>query len=433
VALESLAESTGIPQLDQILGGLFIGDNVIWHDDAGSLASVFCLNLVHDAHARRIPVIYVSFDRSPRNLFDKLGSLSGSPSLTLLDCFTHGKGADADIFLRFYESKKSGRRKRIICVENPHQPKHFTDALYRAIDAASREVRLIFESLTGMQAVWGGEEHVVRFYSRACPRLYELNTIAYWLIEKGAHSPRLKSSINQIAQVVIDLSVRRGKTLMTIIKAERQGSRSLNRPFAYFTRDLEVRFESQDRASGPYGLGDRLKLLRQQKGISQTQLARMIGVTASTISQVESNLIFPSLPALFRMAEIMSVDIASLLGEASHKPRKVVFPRAEALPAKLPAPAKNTVSALRLIQGKPELAAEPHLIEFRPQCKLSGHFSVHRGPELGYVLSGTVKLTVDGNVHTAGTGDSIYLVRETPQQWENSGREPVRILWMTIL
>ncbi len=69
-------ESTGIPQLDQILGGLYIGDNVVWYDDAGSLAPVFCLNLISASDARRTPVIYVSFDRSPKNLMDKLGRLN---------------------------------------------------------------------------------------------------------------------------------------------------------------------------------------------------------------------------------------------------------------------------------------------------------------------------------------------------------------------
>ena len=27
------------------------------------------------------------------------------------------------------------------------------------------------------------------FYSHACPRLYELNTIAYWIMEKNAIPP----------------------------------------------------------------------------------------------------------------------------------------------------------------------------------------------------------------------------------------------------
>jgi transcriptional regulator with XRE-family HTH domain/KaiC/GvpD/RAD55 family RecA-like ATPase len=428
----SAPESTGIPQLDQILGGLFIGDNVIWYDDAGSLAAVFCQNLIRAAAERRDPVIYVSFDRSPKNLFDKLGALASTPVLTVLDCFTHGKGAGAEVFLKFFKTSKPHVHKRIIRVEDPHHPKSFSDALYGLVDDARGGVRLVFESLTGMQAVWSGEEDVMRFYARACPRLYELNTIAYWLIEKGAHSPRLKSGINQIAQVVVDLAVRRGKTLMTILKAEKQASASLNRPLAYLTRELEVRFESQDRASGPYDLGDRLKALRQQKGLAQTELARLTGVTASTISQIESNLIFPSLPALFRMAEIMSVDVSALLGDAHPKFRKVVFPQAEAQPARLAGLSKNQVKALLAAPGKIDLAAEPHLIEIPARRKLSGHFSAHKGPELGYVLSGSARLTVDNTHHTARAGDTIYLTRETPQQWENSGSEPFRLFWVTI-
>ena len=432
-AVHPSPESTGIPQLDQILGGLYIGDNVIWYDDAGSLAPVFCLNLIEAAHVRKKPVIYVSFDRSPKNLMDKLGPLSDSPALTVLDGFTHGKGAGADVFLQFYKRRKTEADARMICMEQPHQPKQFSEALYQAVHAAEGDVRLIFESLTGMQELWGGEEHVIRFYSRACPRLFELNTIAYWLIEKAAHTPRLKSSINQIAQVVVDLSVKRGKTLMTIIKAERQATASLNKPLAFLTRDTDVRFESQDRASGPYDLGDRLKALRLQKGFSQTELARLVGVTASTISQVESNFIFPSLPALYRIAEILAVEVSSLLGETHRKARKAVFSKSEALPAKLTGSTAGGLSAWVLTPGKTGMAAEPHLIEIPPQGTLAGHFTAGKAPEIGYVLSGSVRLTVGGVNHTANTGDTIYLDRETPQQWENPGSDPARLLWVTIL
>jgi transcriptional regulator with XRE-family HTH domain len=364
---------------------------------------------------------------------DKLGRLSDSPVLTVLDGFTHGKGAGAEVFLQFYQRPEAGGRQRLVCLEQPHKPKLFSNALYEAVHAAGGDVRLIFESLTGMQELWGGEDHVIWFYSRACPRLYELNTIAYWLIEKGAHTPRLKSSINQIAQVVVDLSVKRGKTLMTIVKAERQATAALNKPLAFLTRETDVRFETQDRASGPYDLGDRLKLLRLQKGFSQTELARLIGVTASTISQIESNLIFPSLPALYRMSEIMSVEISAILGESTRKVKKVVFPHAEALPAKLTGATAGELSAWLLTPGKTGLAAESHLIEIPPHRKISGHFTAGKAPEIGHVLSGRLHLTIDNTAHTADAGDTILLGRETPRQWENPGPEPARLLWVTIL
>ena len=52
--------SSGVSQLDRLLNGLFIGDNVVWYDDAGSLASVFCLNFMQVSQHQRKPMIYVS-------------------------------------------------------------------------------------------------------------------------------------------------------------------------------------------------------------------------------------------------------------------------------------------------------------------------------------------------------------------------------------
>ena len=99
--------------------------------------------------------------------------------------------------------------------------------LYRVHASLEGDVRFIFESITGMQELWGKEDLVSGFYSHSCPRLYELNTIAYWIMEKKAHSHRLKAQINHIAQVAIDLSIKRGTTSLSIIKAENRSLENL--------------------------------------------------------------------------------------------------------------------------------------------------------------------------------------------------------------
>jgi quercetin dioxygenase-like cupin family protein len=86
-----------------------------------------------------------------------------------------------------------------------------------------------------------------------------------------------------------------------------------------------------------------------------------------------------------------------------------------------------------LTPGKTGLAAEPHLIEIPSRGTLSGHFTDAKAPELGHVLSGSVRFTVGGLTHTAAAGDTISLNRETPQQWENPGSETARLLWVTIV
>ena len=53
-------------------------------------------------------------------------------------------------------------------------------------------------------------------------------------MEKGAHSERLRANINHVAQVAIDLSVNRGKSALTILKADKRKPDSLNTPLIYW-------------------------------------------------------------------------------------------------------------------------------------------------------------------------------------------------------
>jgi len=181
---EKIRVTSGVDQLDRLLGGIFIGDNVVWYDDAGSLASVFCLNFIQASQAQNKSLVYVSFDRSPRNLLEKLGPLAENRFLTILDCFTYGKGEGSDVFLKFYEKTEPGRLCRIISIDDPRDADQVMDVLYGIHKTLKGDVRFVFESLTGMQDLWGGEDHIRKFYSHSCPRLYELNTIAYWIYMK---------------------------------------------------------------------------------------------------------------------------------------------------------------------------------------------------------------------------------------------------------
>jgi transcriptional regulator with XRE-family HTH domain/KaiC/GvpD/RAD55 family RecA-like ATPase len=424
--------ASGVSQLDRLLGGLYIGDNVVWHDDSGSLASVFCLNFIQASQAQNKPLIYVSFDRSPKNLLDKLGPLSENPTLTIFDCFTYGKGAGSPIFLKFYEDNESERPCRVLSVQEPRSMERFTESLYSVHATMEGDVRFVFESITGMQELWGGEEYIVNFYSHSCPRLYELNTIAYWILEKSAHSPRLRAQINQIAQVAIDLAIKRGTTSLTILKAENRYLDNLHKPQNYWTKDLTVTFDGESRTTGRVDLGLRLKELRTKRGLSQTELSKLVGVTPSTISQVESNLIYPSLPALMKMAEVLSVEISSFFHEKTEPRKRLIFPAAEAAEIKLPDLPHGAVSAKLLTPLDFDARAEPYLIEISANQTLPSHFFIHKGEEVGCLLSGRLQVKLEKAAYSLRAGDVIYLTSEMPTQWRNPGPGVARLLWIKI-
>jgi transcriptional regulator with XRE-family HTH domain len=307
------------------------------------------------------------------------------------------------------------------------------EAVYDAHSRLEGDVRFIFESLTGMQELWGDEDHIVNFYSHSCPRLYELNTVAYWIIEKQAHSQRLRARINQVAQVAIDLSVKRGKTSLTILKAENRNLETLNKPFLYWSKDLDVTFDSEARTSGRIDLGGRIKELRNRQSLSQTDLAKLVGVTPSTISQIESCLIYPSLPALFKMAEALSVDVGNFFKEPlDTQTRPCIFPAVEARIVKLANLPSDSVSARSLIGAGVATKSEPYLLEVSGKTTLPGHFFIHKGDEFGYMLKGDLQLKIGRTTQNVTAGDVLYLTTETPVQWKNQSRETARLIWLLI-
>ncbi|MBU1172813.1 MAG: helix-turn-helix domain-containing protein [Proteobacteria bacterium] len=429
---EKTRVSSGISVLDRLLGGLFIGDNVIWYDDAGSLALAFCMNLIQTSQSQNKSIIYVSFDRSPKSLLDMLGPLAESKNLTILDCFTQGKGDGSEIFGKFYEKNGAQWPYQIIKVNEPWKPEKVMDAIYGIHKTMEGDVRFVIESLTGMQDLWGGEDTIRKFYSHSCPRLYDLNTIAYWIIEKGAHSNQLKAHINQIAQVAIDLSIQGDSSTLTILKAEGRNPATQNKPATFSKTGMTIEFADDKSSRKKINIGMRLKELRKKQGVTQADLAKLVGVTPSNISQIESNLISPSLSALLKIAEALFVDISYFFQSHSGIDSRLVFSSDEGITVKFTdLPAKSiTGSLLTPMDFEPK--AEPYLIEVPAKTKLPSHFFIHKGEEMGYMLSGKLSLTTGKATYTAKAGDVIYLKSEMPSQWVNPGPGNAKLLWIKI-
>ncbi len=423
--------SSGISELDNLLNGLFIGDNVIWCDDAGSLASAFCREFINESQKQNKPIVYVTFDRSPKNLIAKLGPLAESQQLTILDCFTNGKGDKADVFNKFYEKNGAQWPHQVIKVTRPWEPETVSDAIYGIHKTLTGDVRFVIESLTGMQDLWEGEKSISKFYSRTCPKLYELDTIAYWIIEKEAHSKQLKAHINQIAQVAIDLSIKQGKTSISILKAEKRTPRAIGKPFYYLRTGNNIVLEGGKGENAHHNLGFRIKNIRKDQGISQKELSSRIGVTPSNISQIENNLIYPSLQALYKIAETLSVDVGSFFLD-KNMPVKTVFPRGENLRINRTEIPKDRMTMDCLTPPDHDGKVGLYIINILPGKKIPTHFFVHKGEEAGYLISGTLTVTSQNESETITQGDTVYFKTVTPSQWVNPGPDIASILWLKI-
>ena len=63
-------------------------------------------------------------------------------------------------------------------------------------------------------------------------------------------------------------------------------------------------------------LNERIKKLREEENISQTELAKEIGIAKNTLCQYEKNRANPSLEIILQIADYFNVSVDYLLGRA---------------------------------------------------------------------------------------------------------------------
>ena len=73
--------------------------------------------------------------------------------------------------------------------------------------------------------------------------------------------------------------------------------------------DSDERRHGNEHAGRAIRLAFEIKALREKKGLSQRQLAELVGTTQSAIARLEGGRISPSLPTLDRIANALDAEL----------------------------------------------------------------------------------------------------------------------------
>ena len=214
--------STGIPGLDKLLGkGLIIGENVVWEYETGTFVNEFVQNFVKQGIEEEKQVIYLEFIYPPQALLFFLEPLLQSlpknweEHFLVLDCFSESMGRNELIFTDFYDKAPSWMRK-VPMSKDLERFHHFFGRIER--EFIGEGTRLIFHSLTAMEAIWG-QENTRSLFAHICPALYAYKTLAYWIINRHAHPSEFLAAIEHTTQVVIELGKADGGLNLRIKRA----------------------------------------------------------------------------------------------------------------------------------------------------------------------------------------------------------------------
>jgi transcriptional regulator with XRE-family HTH domain len=190
------------------------------------------------------------------------------------------------------------------------------------------------------------------------------------------------------------------------------------------------------------GIGDRLRDERTKAGISQRELARRLGLSASLISQLESGLSKPSVGTLYAIVTELDLSLDKLLRGDEHAGRDLgpSDGRPENGDAPLVHPGERQVidlaSGVRWEQLTPDTDDG---VDFLHAVYEVGGASTpdeslmrHHGREYGYVISGRMGIQLGFEQFELEPGDSIAFDSTEPHRLFNIGEEPVHAIWFVV-
>jgi len=229
-------------------------------------------------------------------------------------------------------------------------------------------------------------------------------------------------------------------------------------------------------------IGERLRRARQQRGLTVRGLARLVDVSASLISQIETGKSSPSVSTLYAMTAALDISVEDVFGDVGERAaRAAVAPGVPAVAnggagetagtatpvvaAEVASGADRSASSaatqglrqlrrnrrvgpvvaaderemLRLDSGVtwellgqlPDAHVDFLRITYAPGGSSSGAGVLmrHSGTEWGHMLSGQLTLTLGFDQYVLNPGDSVSFDCSTPHSYANHGIEPAIGVW----
>lgn len=169
--------------------------------------------------------------------------------------------------------------------------------------------------------------------------------------------------------------------------------------------------------------GKKIRELRKQQKLSIEQLAAKAELSSGMISQMERDLIIPSVGSLWKVAKALSVHINYFFDE--YEPGDPIVRKAERKQIILP----HSNVTYELLSPALSKKLEFLMIKIEPGETNSDEQISHEGEECGYMLQGSMKVKWGSREFILNEGDSIYLDSTVPHRFINIGDITAISIW----
>ena len=170
-------------------------------------------------------------------------------------------------------------------------------------------------------------------------------------------------------------------------------------------------------------IGERIKSLRTEQGMTLAGLGGKVNLSVSYLSQIERDKTTPSLSTLMDIAKALNVGLRYFF-ETEVEAAYVV--RADKGQDSL-AP-DSPIARLHLTPEVGSSKLETYRVILQPHTSSAQH-APFAGEEFGFVLAGKLTISVGDEQFVLDAGDSIHYDALQPNCWSNEGNESCVVIW----
>jgi len=175
-------------------------------------------------------------------------------------------------------------------------------------------------------------------------------------------------------------------------------------------------------------LGDALRFLREQRGISLRALAERTNVSPSFLSQIENGQCSPSISSMEKIANALGVTLGQFFLAANQQVVKIV--RASDRSHIALDWSRAEIASLGSLPDGSKFRAS--MITIQPGGLTGKHATPSISDEFSIVFEGAAILKLQDNEQTLSRGDSVTIVAGTNRQWRNESDSLTEILVVSL-
>jgi transcriptional regulator with XRE-family HTH domain len=177
-------------------------------------------------------------------------------------------------------------------------------------------------------------------------------------------------------------------------------------------------------------VGEKIKILREGKGLSLKEVADLTGFSTALLSQMENHLVSPSLGTIIKLAKALGVKVGDFLGETRGEPFAIVRKDERRQVSRFASKdgVKYGYSYESLGFEKKDRHMEPFIVTLEPATIKTSKTSVHEGEEFIFVLEGEMEVILGNHTDVLYPGDSIYYDSTIPHRVQCHQDKITRIL-----